>query len=74
MDDLVAASLRFLVSLIDTGADGDRDRRVMRGGGVVGDQLIDGQGDRTLKRCPKNGMSGGDTGRVAAASKESTWR
>lgn len=49
MDDLVSAAFRFLVCLVDVLADGDGNRRVVRGGGVLGDQLTYGQAVRRLE-------------------------
>src|SRR5262245_52451956 len=36
------ASFRFLVGLLDAVADGDGDHRVVRSGGIAGDELNDG--------------------------------
>src|SRR5699024_7488639 len=41
VDDLVPASLRFLVRVVDVVADGDGDRGVVGSGRVTGDQLYD---------------------------------
>ena len=42
MDDLESASFRFLAGLLDAVADGDGDHRVVRSGGIAGDELNDG--------------------------------
>src|SRR5882757_981376 len=49
MDDLEAASLRFLVRLLYAVAHGDRDHRVIRSGSVAGDELHDGTAVRGLE-------------------------
>jgi hypothetical protein len=42
MDDLESASFRFLAGLFDAVADSDGDHRVVRSGGIAGDELNDG--------------------------------
>src|SRR5919106_3484356 len=48
VEDLVAASFGVLVGLLDAVADVDRDHRVVRSGGVAGDELNDGPAVRGL--------------------------
>jgi hypothetical protein len=48
VDDLEAASFGVLVRLLDAVADVDRDHRVVRSGGVAGDELNDGPAVRGL--------------------------